>query len=292
MTDGELLYFGYGSNLDWSDWKSWCEQKHLSPEGLVEKTPCWLPDYTMKFHYYSHSRDGGAADIIENGKGHAVPGVLFTMDENASKVMDKKEGVGAGIYARKAVRVAIPNGTLVEAMTYCVTPERRENRFVQPTNRYVQSLEKGLLKRNLPIGELKNAIEDFSPSFPVERLFVYGTLMLGEIRQATTAHVCNGEGQSATVKGDLIDLGAYPGLIEGDGTVQGEVYHLDQVFQALQTLDSIEGFYGYGAEGSLYTRTIVEIQTNDGPQWAWTYMYNQHNGSKNKRIESGDWRRR
>ena len=292
MTDGEVLYFGYGSNLDWSDWKSWCEQKHLSPEGLVEKTACWLPDYTMKFHYFSHSRDGGAADIIEKGKGHAVPGVLFTIDENALRVMDKKEGVGAGIYARKAVRVAIPNGTLVEAMTYCLTPERRENRFVQPTNRYTQSIEKGLLKRNLPIGELKNAIEDFSPSFPVERLFVYGTLMLGEIRQATTAHVCNGEGQSATVKGDLIDLGAYPGLIEGDGTVQGEVYHLDQVFQALQTLDSIEGFYGYGAEGSLYTRTIVEIQTNDGPQWAWTYMYNQHNGSKNKRIESGDWRRR
>jgi gamma-glutamylcyclotransferase (GGCT)/AIG2-like uncharacterized protein YtfP len=79
-------------------------------------------------------------------------------------------------------------------------------------------------------------------------------------------------------------------LIAGDGTVKGELYHLDQVYSALQTLDSIEGFYGYGSDDSLYIRTIVEVQTDVGTEWAWTYMYNEQNGSLNPMIDSGDWR--
>ena len=292
MDEGEVLYFGYGSNLDWSDWKSWCERKHLPHDGLVEKGPCWLPNYTMKFHYFSAGREGGAADIVENGRGHAVPGVLFSMDEGALAAMDRKEGTRAGIYARRTVHVALPDGSFTEALTYCVTPERREDRFIQPTKHYISLIENGLKKRKLPIGELKNAIENFSPSFPLEKIFVYGTLMRGEIRSSTTEQICIGEGKSATVKGDLADLGAFPGMIEGDGTIKGELYHLDQVYTALQTLDSIEGFYGYGSEDSLYNRTIVKVQTDDGIEWAWTYMYNEQNGSLNPKIKSGDWRNR
>ena len=290
MAEEEVLYFGYGSNLDVSDWKSWCERKHLPYDGLVEISPCWLPNYTMKFHYFSSSRDGGAADIVENGRGHAVPGVLFSMDQDALAAMDQKEGTQAGVYARRMVHVALPDGTFVEALTYCVTPPRREDKFIQPTKQYIGLIEKGLKKRNLPIGELKNAIEDFSPSFPVEKIFVYGTLMEGEVRSSTTKQLCNGEARSASISGELADLGAFPGLIAGDGTVKGELYHLDQVYSALQTLDSIEGFYGYGSDDSLYIRTIVEVQTDEGTEWAWTYMYNEQNGSLNPMIDSGDWR--
>jgi gamma-glutamylcyclotransferase (GGCT)/AIG2-like uncharacterized protein YtfP len=108
------------------------------------------------------------------------------MDQDALAAMDQKEGTQAGVYARRTVHVALPDGTFVEALTYCVTPQRREDKFIQPTKQYIGLIEKGLKKRNLPIGELKNAIEDFSPSFPVEKIFVYGTLMEGEVRSSTT----------------------------------------------------------------------------------------------------------
>ena len=103
MEDENTLYFGYGSNLDWDDWQAWCEDKKLRSDGLVEISPCWLPNYSMKFHYFSNSREGGAADVIETGRGHAVPGVLFSMNADALRAMDQKEGVKAGAYARRKV---------------------------------------------------------------------------------------------------------------------------------------------------------------------------------------------
>jgi gamma-glutamylcyclotransferase (GGCT)/AIG2-like uncharacterized protein YtfP len=56
-------------------------------------------------------------------------------------------------------------------------------------------------------------------------------------------------------------------------------------------MDSIEGFYGYENENSLYERTIVPIQTNEGMQWAWTYLYAM-DIDESSRIESGRWRLR
>ncbi|HJL97136.1 MAG TPA: gamma-glutamylcyclotransferase [Candidatus Poseidoniaceae archaeon] len=293
MEDGGTLYFGYGSNLDWDDWKSWCEKKNLRFEGLVEVSPCWLPNYSMKFHYYSGSREGGAADVVETGRGHAVPGVLFRMDDATLKAMDRKEGIKFEAYERRKVQVILPNGTFVDALTYCVTEKRKENRFIQPTTMYSNLILNGLKKRKLPIEELKNAIENFTPSYPIENLFVYGTLMHGEQRHSTLVECCVGEGISATASGTILDLGNYPGMIAGDnGVVQGEIYQIDQVYPALQTLDSIEGFYGYDSEHSLFSRTIVQIETEHGAEWAWTYVYNQEEGIEYQEIISGNWRNR
>ena len=51
-----VLYFAYGSNLDFDDWSRWCKQKQKDPSGLVELEPAFLPDYELRFHYYSGSR--------------------------------------------------------------------------------------------------------------------------------------------------------------------------------------------------------------------------------------------
>ena len=91
MEGDGTLYFGYGSNLDWDDWKSWCEKKNLRYDGLVEISPCWLPNYSLKFHYFSDGRKGGAADFTETGRVLAVPGVLFLMKDVSLEVMDQKE---------------------------------------------------------------------------------------------------------------------------------------------------------------------------------------------------------
>ncbi len=293
MEGDGTLYFGYGSNLDWADWKSWCEKKNLRFEGLVELSPCWLPNYSLKFHYFSNERDGGAADVVETGRGHAVPGVLFRMDDVTLKVMDRKEGTKIEAYEHRKVRVILPNGTFVDALTYCVTNKSREDRFIQPTNAYSNLILKGLKKRKLPIGELKNAIENFSPSYPLEKIFVYGTLMHGELRHPTLMDSSIGEGQPASARGTILDLGDYPGMIAGDeGVIHGEVYQIDQVYPTLQTLDTIEGFYGYDSNHSLFTRTIVQIDTEYGPEWAWTYVYNKEAGMEYQTVRSGNWRDR
>ena len=293
MEGDGTLYFGYGSNLDWADWKSWCEKKNLRFEGLVELSPCWLPNYSLKFHYFSNERDGGAADVVETGRGHAVPGVLFRMDDVTLKVMDRKEGTKVEAYERRKVRVILPNGTFVDALTYCVTNKSREDRFIQPTNAYSNLILQGLKKRKLPIGELKNAIENFSPSYPLEKIFVYGTLMHGELRHPTLMDSSIGEGQPASARGTILDLGDYPGMVAGDeGVIHGEVYQIDQVYPTLQTLDTIEGFYGYDSNHSLFTRTIVQIDTEYGPEWAWTYVYNKEDGMEYQTVRSGNWRDR
>ena len=293
MEGDGTLYFGYGSNLDWGDWKSWCEKKNLRYDGLVEISPCWLPNYSLKFHYFSDGRKGGAADVVETGRGHAVPGVLFRMNDVTLEVMDRKEGTEVEAYERRNIKVILPNGTFVDAMTYCVTQKSREERFIQPTNTYSNLIKQGLEKRKLPIGELKNAIEDFSPSYPIEKVFVYGTLMHGEIRNPTLMSSSIGEPQPATSRGVMLNLGDYPGMIAGDeGIIQGEVYQIDQVYPTLQTLDAIEGFYGYDSSHSLFTRTIVQIDSEHGPEWAWTYVYNQQEGEEFTKVDSGDWRNR
>ena len=293
MEGDGTLYFGYGSNLDWDDWKSWCEKKNLRYDGLVEISPCWLPNYSLKFHYFSDGRKGGAADVVETGRGHAVPGVLFRMNDVTLEVMDRKEGTEVEAYERRNIKVILPNGTFVDAMTYCVTQKSREERFIQPTNTYSNLIKQGLEKRKLPIGELKNAIEDFSPSYPIEKVFVYGTLMHGEIRNPTLMSSSIGEPQPATSRGVMLNLGDYPGMIAGDeGIIQGEVYQIDQVYPTLQTLDAIEGFYGYDSPHSLFTRTIVQIDSEHGPEWAWTYVYNQQEGEEFTKVDSGDWRNR
>jgi len=293
MEGDGTLYFGYGSNLDWDDWKSWCEKKNLRYDGLVEISPCWLPNYSLKFHYFSDGRKGGTADVVETGRGHAVPGVLFRMDDVTLKAMDRKEGTKVEAYERQEVRVILPNGTFVDALTYCVTEKSREDRFIQPTNNYTELIQRGLKRRKLPIGELKNAIENFSPSYPLEKIFVYGTLMREELRNSTMVESSIGECQPATAKGTLLDLDDYPGMLAGsDAVIHGEVYQIDQVYSTLQTLDSIEGFYGYDSQHSLFTRIIVQIETEHGNEWAWAYAYNEEEGVEYKIIDSGDWRNR
>jgi gamma-glutamylcyclotransferase (GGCT)/AIG2-like uncharacterized protein YtfP len=71
-------------------------------------------------------------------------------------------------------------------------------------------------------------------------LFVYGTLMRGYGLHAVLAPGATLVGEG-TVRGGLLDLGRYPGLVEGGGRVHGEVYRLDDA-ELLPVLDREEGY--------------------------------------------------
>ena len=74
----------------------------------------------------------------------------------------------------------------------------------------------------------------------------------------------------------------------GDGVVHGQLMELDRVEACLERMDSIEGFLGFGSHDSLFDRTIVCVETEQGYVWAWTYVY-AGDVDDDSIIEDGRW---
>jgi gamma-glutamylcyclotransferase (GGCT)/AIG2-like uncharacterized protein YtfP len=121
----------------------------------------------------------------------------------------------------------------------------------------------------------------------MHRIFVYGTLLPGLCRHdAMQGSRSLGRG---TITGLLYDLGPYPAVVHGGGTVWGEVFEVDAT--VLAALDEIEAFYPDApADKSEYIREeanvcLVETDTTIS---AWFYRFNRSIASKHL-IEHGDY---
>lgn len=103
-----------------------------------------------------------------------------------------------------------------------------------------------------------------------ERLFVYGTLMPGYgNHRRIFEHVRSA--RPGAIQGILIDLGAFPALIHGEGRVKGILLEVDA--EALRITDFIEGYRADGGR-SLYVREMTEVDVGDGSAvYAWTYFF-------------------
>ena len=90
----------------------------------------------------------------------------------------------------------------------------------------------------------------------LNRVFVYGTLKSGQIRESMWPHSPI-EILPMKTRGRLYDLGPYPAMTTGDDWVLGEVWRFDfdQMPATLETLDAIEGYQN--APSDLYRRVIV-----------------------------------
>jgi gamma-glutamylcyclotransferase (GGCT)/AIG2-like uncharacterized protein YtfP len=117
-------------------------------------------------------------------------------------------------------------------------------------------------------------------------LFVYGTLMRGEARHHYLANhtefVCEG-----AVNGTLVYLGEYPGLLEGDGIVQGELFRLLDPDRLWPVLDQMEG--------DEYDRVERQVETAQGIVPAQMYALRPEaarllDGAPAPVIASGSWR--
>ncbi|MHC4093387.1 MAG: gamma-glutamylcyclotransferase family protein [Planctomycetota bacterium] len=102
------------------------------------------------------------------------------------------------------------------------------------------------------------------------RIFAYGTLMPGcpnhwQIERYVRA------ARLGRIQGVLVDLGAFPALVAGDGIVKGIALDVDEA--ALAITDRIEG-YGPGRRPCLYLRKEVTVELDDGEEVrAWTYEF-------------------
>jgi gamma-glutamylcyclotransferase (GGCT)/AIG2-like uncharacterized protein YtfP len=113
-------------------------------------------------------------------------------------------------------------------------------------------------------------------------LFAYGTLMRGlplhRVLAAGAAFLGPG-----TVRGRLLDLGRYPGLVAGGGRVRGELYRLARA-ELLGRLDRQEGYN--------FERRRAWVARAAGPRvLAWIYRYRGPRGRATP-IPTGDWRHR
>ena len=111
-------------------------------------------------------------------------------------------------------------------------------------------------------------------------LFAYGTLMRGYAlhRRLTAGATLLTTGH---VRGRLLDLRGYPGLIPGAGRVHGEIYQLDDP-QLLPVLDREEGYNFVRRRG---------IATLAGGRRARVWLY-RYRGPRERAtpIPSGDYR--
>jgi gamma-glutamylcyclotransferase (GGCT)/AIG2-like uncharacterized protein YtfP len=111
-------------------------------------------------------------------------------------------------------------------------------------------------------------------------LFAYGTLMRGYAlhhRLAAGATLLT----TGHVRGRLLDLRGYPGLIPGAGRVHGEIYRLDDP-ELLPVLDREEGYNFVRRRG---------IATLAGGRRARVWLY-RYRGPRERAtpIPSGDYR--
>lgn len=117
---------------------------------------------------------------------------------------------------------------------------------------------------------------------------LYGTLMrgLGGRAAAGVEERLRYVGP-CVIRGELYDLGAYPGLRPGDGRVVAELHRVGSP-DVFTLLDAFEGFAPGDPEGSLFVRERVPLVEPAGTS-AWLYVYNRRPDAR-CRIPTGDWR--
>ncbi|MDQ4129567.1 MAG: gamma-glutamylcyclotransferase [Actinomycetota bacterium] len=121
----------------------------------------------------------------------------------------------------------------------------------------------------------------------MDRIAFYGLLLSG-LRAGALPDLPGGLRfeRPCRIPGVLYDLGGYPALRPGEGSVRGELYAIDDP-PVLARLDAFEGFKPDDEEGSLYVRRSVALL--EPPEEAWVYVYNR-DPSGRPAIASGDWR--
>lgn len=104
-------------------------------------------------------------------------------------------------------------------------------------------------------------------------IFVYGSLMTNQINYKVWPSPANSI-EPATIPADLFDLGPYPGIVLGNGSVLGELHHvaLSDWDNTIKTLDEFEEYYVDRPTECLYQRLLVTATTQNEPKLAWAYF--------------------
>lgn len=143
-------YFAYGSNMDEEDLNRWCEECGYPKVTFLRVLPAKLNNYVLSFNYFSISRNGGAANIMESKK-DAIYGLLIELKDEDIHIIRKKEGFPNN-YTEINVSVKTFDNILVENVkTYKVVKQRERKDFVPPTKYYLGLIIKNAKKYKFPL---------------------------------------------------------------------------------------------------------------------------------------------
>jgi gamma-glutamylcyclotransferase (GGCT)/AIG2-like uncharacterized protein YtfP len=117
----------------------------------------------------------------------------------------------------------------------------------------------------------------------VDRLFVYGTMRRGQTARAIVVGSISRSEPASTFGEIYVFPMGYPGFVDGDGTVVGELLWLTDLAGTFALLDAYEG--------QDFARMIRKVKPAEGPEvWAWIYVLADPGAAAlGQRIEDGDW---
>lgn len=290
----EVLYFGYGSNLDEHDWnRYWAALGRRAP--ILEPVgPAVLPDHELAFDYYSGSRGGGALNVRRR-VGQTVEGYLFRVSDAGWRGLDRKEGAAAGCYEPfETAALCSRTGVPIPIRSYRACGNR-VGVFHQPTVAYLEACRRGRQRFGLGTAMLESAAKGEMPDSEVRGLFAYGTLMRGESRFPVVGRIGLKCALLARAFGDLYDRGAWP-YMRLDGRPERQMVHGEFLIphdlpSLLETCDAMEGFDGFDAPPRLFRRTLIDVDVDNGRiRRAWVYVLDTAHDLADL-IPSGCWRR-
>jgi gamma-glutamylcyclotransferase (GGCT)/AIG2-like uncharacterized protein YtfP len=288
----DIFYFSYGTNMNEADVRQWCRENNQPyPLGPVFAR-AYLPDSQIVFNLPSPVREGGSLNI-RHRLGQATPGVLYHMTPEGWKIMDRRVSSPRD-YKHLDVVALTEDGREHSAVTYQVDTTLTEGGFVKPTAEYVGIVAEGLAAHGFTDRMLRPVSHGKEPPWHVDMLFVYGTLMEGEVRHHILEHWCDHRaGLRAQAAGLLYESGkGFPAMFpaEREGQeVRGELYPLVDLKKAFEMLDIVETVRRYGSTGSLFRRAIVRVRAEDGNSYtAWAYLYDGTPGGMSP-IPTGNW---
>lgn len=149
-----IRYFAYGSNMDKEDLDKWCSSRGFSPLKFLSVSPVKLDGYRLCFNYFSASRNGGAANIMESDEDH-VFGLLIEIEKRDLETIRTKEGY-PNFYAEISVDVQRLDGTVVQdVISYKVVKSREEPSHQPPTRDYFSLITRSAIRYGFPTDYVK-----------------------------------------------------------------------------------------------------------------------------------------
>ena len=147
MAPRTVWHFAYGSNMNRAQMRS-------RGGNVFEEHNACLPNYELRFN--KKVRGGTAGANVQPAPGKSVHGVLYKIEENAFRSLDRYEGVPEH-YRRIEVQVTPDGGQPVPAQVYIAS---KVEKGLRPAAHYLQTILEGAGEHSLPvayIGEIKTA---------------------------------------------------------------------------------------------------------------------------------------
>jgi len=266
-----MIYFAYGSNLSE-------EQMLRRCPNAKRKGPATLPDHALAFSGHS-SNWGGATATVKRAKGESVRGLLYEVNNEDGRALDRCEGVPTA-YVRSERLVVDSNGRQLLATVYV-----RPNNRIKPGNpstKYREVIRKAYQREGFDTEPLDRNYGELRKSAP-HRVFVYGTLLNGMPNHGFLSGATCVENQVCTApEFEMYDLGAFPGVVRGrNNRIVGEVYEVDAI--TLAALDRLEGHPDF------YTRVKIVLENGSNVE---TYLLRRRPTQDCSVVVSGSWAER